>query len=182
MVKKKQAKGVKVSQPSFHKALISLNVLGSLWRTAIAFAVILTVSVIVLVQGAYISATFNGGASLATVLSDSYIFNESLQGLLVFVLAFFIYDAVYCGIVRRYPMRENIDRAFLFLFEVVILGGLLVSTVIQAAGDWRVVMAVYGAISSMMTIAMFGALLLPAARAVAGVSWVMARVRVRKRP
>lgn len=169
----------------FRQAVTSLTLLGSLWRTAIAFTVALTTALIIIGQGVYVGMTFNGGAPLSAVLADGFLFYESLKGILVFVLAFFIYDALYVGIVQRYQMKEPVDRTLLLTFECLVLGLLLLTTVVQAAGfsynDWRAVMMFQSFLSSVLTVTLFGALLLPAVRAVAGVSWVVSRVRVRKR-
>ena len=167
------------------RALVSLSILGTLWRTAIAAAVVLVTSLIVIAQAAYIGVTFTHGASPFTVLADGYLFHESLKGLLVFVLAFFIYDALYVGIVNRYQMRPGIDSCLLFGLEGIVLSGILMTVIVSTVGysysDWRAVMAFESFLGAVMLVALLAALLLPVLRAVIGVSWVMSRVQVRRK-
>lgn len=169
----------------FRQAVVTLNLLGSLWRTAIAAAVMLTITLISIGQMAYVGMTFNGGNAFFSIMADSYVFGESLKGLIMFVIAFFIYDAMYVAIANRYAMRQSVDKGLLLTVEGMMLAALLLTSVIQAAalsyGDWRMVIAVLGSISLAVPVTLLSAVVLVSVRAVLGVSWTVSRVQVKKR-
>lgn len=184
MPAKKRTARKKVVRPEFKAALTSLTLLGSLWRTAVAFAVMITLMVAGLARQVYAAMTYAGDASLTAAFGDGFVLSAAFIELVVFLAAFFVYDSVYVGTVRRYRMNETADTALLLSLEAAFFTVWLVISAISAVGyglyDWRAVMAFQHTVSMAIPLLILGAVSAIALRALIGVSWVMARVKVRR--
>lgn len=112
---------------SFNEAVTSLSLLGTLWRTAVAVALFLTL---------YILNTIFSLVSVqndVTVYISSYELKTTLLSLLGFGAAVFLIDSLYVTITKRYPLNQ--------LYDKVVLLGLESFFVVAMLIDWATLQA-----------------------------------------
>lgn len=173
-----RVKKKKVTSPkklSFRQALMSLTVLGSLWRTAIFAACMLG---LILANVADLEMTKPAGAP--GVFADEYLPLTYLQWLLMSVIAFFVYDSVYVAISSRYHHRISpyVDRTALLGMEAVFVSvSLLQVALTYPRLSWDQASSLAPYFNSAMLLIFIAALLLPCLRAIVGASYAVAMVR-----
>lgn len=102
---------------NFKEAVTSLSLLGTLWRTAIAAALFL--SVYSLNELLELERAASGNTStLVTTLSNSAVMSSVLQTLVIFSGTVFVLDALYVSFANRYPLSVRFDKVFLISLEL----------------------------------------------------------------
>lgn len=124
--KKKQTTRSKKAQsiPGIWQSLSGLNYAGTLWRVVVFIGIWLAVTALSIVKGA----------------DNTRFMAAILEGLLLFALAFALYDSILVAIIRRYKWHARADKVMLLGFEATIalwflLAGALSQPAFLTGGD-----------------------------------------------
>lgn len=116
-MKKKTITKTKPLNYRISRTIFSLSVLGTMWRTALFVAMLCAIVLL-----SVFSLLKSGGSAFApgSLLS-------ALYGIVIYSIAFVIYDTVYVYIVRRYGEIDVADKVILFGIEFIVASVLLLS-------------------------------------------------------
>ncbi len=120
---------------NFNQAITSLSLLGTLWRTAIAIALFLSLYLIgELINLANLQKLTGDSSLVISTFGDSYVLQTTLLALLGFSVAVFLIDLFYVVLTKRYPLNDKYDKAILFGLELFFVSVMLLDwAVLQAA-------------------------------------------------
>lgn len=147
------------------RILVSLTLLGSLWRTALFLATLIAVAAVDMFSRAGVDGV------------DMTYAAYTLMAVMVYTAAFVIYDGVYGYVVRRYGEMELADKIILFGMESILLLTIIISSAFYTNMFVPTVIT-NDMLNLIVWLLIISALLLPL-RAFIGVSYV---VMTRKRP
>jgi hypothetical protein len=99
--------------PGLWESITQLSYYGSLWRVVVFIGLYFALVALYLVQQG------------VSPLSDTGFMRSIFEGLLLFVLAFSVYDGLLTTIIRRYPWHTKFDKTLLLAVEVAIAAWLL---------------------------------------------------------
>jgi hypothetical protein len=128
--KTKRTKKAKVQSFRVSRALVSLTYLGTMWRTAIVAALFITIAGFSLAQSqiSFMELELAKQYNLPSPLADSYFYKEALIGILVTAGAFAVYDSLLVAVVRKYQLKDTIDKIVLLGSESIFIAIVLLSS------------------------------------------------------